>query len=208
MDLAGPTMNLKQVASAFARATTIASAKVTDPSGTQELQVRKSKDTYYAKSSVVDGIFKVDAGLGQALGKTLDDFRNKKLFDFGFRDPDKIEMHSGSKAYFLALGNAGGADWWSNGKKMDAGNVQSYISSLRNLAATKFVDSGYANPITEITVTFDGGKRTEKVLIAKSGDKYVAKRENEPTLYELTPNSVDALQQAAENLKPAAMPSQ
>jgi hypothetical protein len=208
MDLAGPTMNLKQVASAFARATTIASAKVTDPFGTQELQVRKSKDTYYAKSSVVDGIFKVDAGLGQALGKTLDDFRNKKLFDFGFRDPDKIEMHSGSKAYFLALGNAGGADWWSNGKKMDAGNVQSYISSLRNLAATKFVDSGYANPITEITVTFDGGKRTEKVLIAKSGDKYVAKRENEPTLYELTPNSVDALQQAAENLKPAAMPSQ
>ena len=75
---------------AFARATPVATAKVTDQSGTQELQVRKNKDTYYAKSSAVEGAYKVDSTLGQALDKGLDDFRNKKLFDFGFSDLPRL----------------------------------------------------------------------------------------------------------------------
>jgi len=43
----------------------------------------------------------------------------------------------------------------------------------------------------------------QNVYIAKSGKAYLAKRENEPTLYELTSSSVDALQRAADNIKPA-----
>lgn len=203
MDLSGSDTNAKEAESAFARGTAVATARVTDQSGTQVLRVCKSKDAYYAKSSAVEGTYKVDADLGQTLDKGLDDFRNKKLFDFGFSDPSKIEMHSGAKAYFLTRGSAGAEDWWSNGKKMDAESVQSYISSLRDLTSTKFVDSGFANPTTEVTVTSNVGKRAEKVYIAKSGNHYIAKRENEPTLYELDSSSVDALQQAADNIKPA-----
>jgi hypothetical protein len=203
MNLSESDTDPKEAASAFARATPVATARVTDKSGTQELQVRKNKETFYARSSGVEGVYKVDADLGQALDKGLDDFRNKKLFDFGFSDPSKIEMHSGAKAYFLTRGSAGEGDWWSNGKKMDAESVQSYISSLRDLTSTKFVDSGFANPTTEVTVTSNVGKRVEKVYMAKSGNHYIAKRENEPTLYELGSSSVDALQQAADNIKPA-----
>jgi hypothetical protein len=201
MDLSGSNKELEEAASAFARATPVATAKVTDQSGTQELQIRKSKDTYYAKSSVVDGAYKVDSSLGQALDKGLDDFRNKKLFDFGFTDPTKIEMHSGTKAYFLSKG---GADWWSNGEKMDAGSVQDLVSKLRDLSASKFVDSGFANPAIEVTVTSDDGKRVERVFIAKSGSNCIAKRENEPTLYQLDFSLVDALQKAAGEIKAAA----
>jgi hypothetical protein len=154
-----------------------------------------------AKSSVVDGAYKVESSLGQALDKGLDDFRKKKLFDFGFTEPTKIEMHSGAKAYFLSKG---GADWWSNGKKMDAGSVQEIVAKLRELAAGKFVDSGFANPTIDVTVTSDDGKRVERVSIAKSGDSYTAKRENEPTLYRLDLTSVDALKTAADDIKPAA----
>ena len=54
--------------------------------------------------------------LGTGLDKSLDDFRNKKLFDFGFTDVNKLEMHDGAKSYFLTKG---GQDWWIDGKKMD-----------------------------------------------------------------------------------------
>jgi Domain of unknown function (DUF4340) len=200
MDLSG-SEGEKEAASAFAKGTPVATAQVTDRSGTQELQVRKNKVTYYAKSSAVEGTYKVGSDLGQALDKGLDDFRNKKLFDFGFDDPSKVELHNGSKAYFLTKG---GSDWWSNGKKMDAGTVQSYISNLRGLAASKFVESGFSNPTIELTVTSDEGKRVEKVLIAKSGSGYIAKRENESALYQLEASAVDALQKAADDIKPAA----
>jgi len=76
------------------------------------------------------------------------------------------------------------------------------------LAASKFAESGFSNPSIELTVTSDDGKRIERVFIAKSGDSYVAKRENEAaTLYQLEANSVEPLEQAAEQIQPSTAPS-
>src|SRR6266852_2920423 len=166
----------KKVSAAFASGAPFASAKVTDVSGTQELQVRKNKDDYYAKSSAVAGVYKISSGTAPGLDKSLDDFRNKKLFDFGFADPDKIELHDGPKSYFLTHS---GSDWWSNGTKMDAGTVSVLIDKIRDLSASKFVDAGFAAPAINLIVTTDGGKRVEKVMLSKNGDRYLAKRENE-----------------------------
>ena len=190
-------------ASAFAKAASLASIKLTDETGTQELQVRKSKDDYYAKSSAVEGAYKVDSALGKALDKSVDDFRNKKLFDFGYNDPNKIQLQNGAKSYFLTRGTAGSEDWWSNEKKMNADSVETLISDLRDLSAAKFVDSGFTDPTVEATVISDDGKRNEKVEIAKSGDHYIARRENEPALYQLNAKSVDDLLKAADEIKPA-----
>jgi hypothetical protein len=207
MDLS--SSDTKDAASAFAHATPLAIAKVTDEFGTQELQVRKAQggkteNAYYAKSSAVDGIYKVNSDLAQALEKGVNEFRNRKLFDFGFSDPNKVELHMGSKAYLLARS---GEDWWQDGKKMDAGTVQSLISKLRDFTADKFLDSGFANPTVDVTVTSNDGKRVEKVQIAKSNDSYLAKRENDLVLYQLNSRNVDDLQKAAEGVKPAASPS-
>ncbi len=188
----------------FASGTMVATAKVTTESGTQEVRVRKNKDNYYAKSSVVEGMYKISSDLGQELGKNLDDFRNKKLFDFGFTNPNKIEIHDASKAYFLTRS---GEDWWSGeGKKLDAGGVGSLVDKIRDLQASKFVDAGLGAPTVEITITSDDGKRIEKLLISKAGSSYVAKRENEPALYALDSKAVDELQKSAGELKPAAAP--
>jgi hypothetical protein len=62
----------------FARATPVTTAKLTGDRGVQTLEVRKSKDDYYAKSSAVDGAFKVDSSLGTTLDKKIDDFQKKK----------------------------------------------------------------------------------------------------------------------------------
>lgn len=202
MDLNGS--DPKASASAFTSGTAIVTAKTTDPSGTQELQIKKNKDAYYAKSSAVDGIYKVNADLPQALDKNADDFRNKKLFDFGFTDPTKVEMHANSKTYSFTRS---GHDWWSNGKKMEVDTLAPLLSDVRDLAADKFADSGFVNPTIDISVTSEDGKRTEKISIAKSGDAYMAQRENDPTLYHLTSSSVDDLLKTADNVKPAAAPS-
>jgi hypothetical protein len=65
-------------AAEFARATPVATAKLTGAAGVQTLEVRKNKDDYYAKSSAVDGVFKVGSSLGTALDKKIDDFQKKK----------------------------------------------------------------------------------------------------------------------------------
>jgi Domain of unknown function (DUF4340) len=204
MDLGGADTDEKKAATGFATGTLVGNVTVTDPSGTQELQVRKNKDDYYAKSTAVAGIYKVSSDVGQAFDKKLDDFRNKKLFDFGFDEPSKVELHDGAKAYFLTKG---GEDWWSDGKKMDATTVQSLIDKVRGLSASKFVDSGFNAPVIEASVTSNDNKRVEKVLICKNGDRYIAKRENEPTLYELEASAVTELQKSAADVKQAPPPA-
>ena len=203
MELSSKEDEKKDLA-AFNTAKPVATAKVTDIAGTQEIQVRKSKDDYYAKSSAVAGAYKVLSSVGSALDKSLDDFRNKKVFDFGFVDPEKIEIHDGARSYFLTRG---GSDWWSNGTKMDEGRVSTLVSDIRDLTATKFPDSGFTTSAIDVTVTSDSGKRVEKALIAKNGERYIAKRENEPALYELNASAITDLQKAAADVKPAPPPA-
>jgi hypothetical protein len=76
--LTGAKMDLSAVATGFAQATPIGTAKLTGDSGVQILEVRKNKDDYYAKSSATEGTYKVDSILGQAFDKKLDDFQTKK----------------------------------------------------------------------------------------------------------------------------------
>jgi len=201
MDLSGSDAVAKESDSAFAKGSAVATVKVTDESSTQQLQIRKSKDLFYAKSSIVDGAYKVNSDLADAVNKKLEDFRNKKLFDFGYAEPAKLEIHAASKNYSLMRG---GQDWWDNGKKMEEGSVSSLVSNLRVLSADKFVDTGFTTPEIEVTVTDNDGKKVEKILISKSGSNYVAKRDADPTLYQLTTNSVDELQKLIDGIKLAA----
>ena len=193
----------KRMAAAFAAGTPFADAKVTDVSGTKELQIRKNKDDYYAKSSAVTGIYKVSNSMGNGLNKGLDDFRNKKLFDFGYTDPEKIEIHDGAKTVSL---KHTGSDWTSGSTKMDADSVSALLDKMRDLSATKFPESGFGAPVIELTATSDSGKRVEKVQLAKDKENYVAKRENEPALYEIAVSAVTDLQKAASDVKAAAPP--
>jgi hypothetical protein len=202
MDLNASDDDQKKATAAFNSGTAVATAKVTDASGTEDLQVRKNKDDYYAKSTAVEGVYKVGNDLGAALDKTVDDFRNKKLFEF--TDPEKIELHDGPKTYFLTKG---GSDWFSgDGKKVDAIGAEAFVEKVRDLAASKFVDSGFTTTVLEVTLTSKGGKSIEKVFIAKDGDHFVAKRDGEVALYQLDPVVVTGLEKAAEDIKPAGEP--
>ena len=194
MDVTGS----EDAAKKFAAAPKVATATVSDANGPQTLEVHKDNDkNYFAKSSAVEGIYKIGSDAGDALDKGLEDFRNKKLFDFGFSDPSKVEVEG-------AVYTKTGDKWMSGAKTMDNASVQALIDKLRDLAATKFAEAGGGEPVFTATVTSNNGKRVEKVTIRKQGTRYLAQRENEPGIYELDAKAVDDLQAAAKSVKEAA----
>jgi hypothetical protein len=194
----------KKAASGFAAGAQFASVKITGASGAQELQIRKNKDDYYGKSSVTDGAYKIANDLAQGVDKSLDDFRNKKLFDFGFADSNRVELHDGAKNYAFTHT---GSDWFQDGKKLDPAGIDNLIEKVRDLAAVKFPENGFGTAQIDLLVVSNDNKRTEKIQISKNGDRYVAKRENEPALYELNAADVQAIESAADGVKPAAAPA-
>ncbi len=188
----------EDAAKKFAAATKVALATVTDAGGTQTLEVRRDKDkNVYAKSSAVDGVYKTSADVADALDKGVDDFRNKKVFDFGFSDPTKVELKGAS---YTKTGDK----WMSGAKALDNGSVQTLIDKLRDLTAIKFAEKGGGQPVFEPTVTSNSGKRAEKVVISKLGNQYFAQREGEPSIYELDGKAVEELMKAAADVKEAA----
>jgi hypothetical protein len=189
-----------KAASAFGSGTKIATAAVTDAGGNQTLEVRKNKDNYYAKSSGVAGVYKVSNDFGKAVEKPLNDFRNKKLFEFGFSDPSKIELKGASYV-------KSGDKWMSGAKTMDNTSIQNLIDKLRDLTAATFDEKGGGEPVLEATVTSNMGKRVEHVTISKQANQYFAKREDEPSIYGLDGKVVEDLQKAAADVKEAAPPA-
>jgi hypothetical protein len=197
MDLSGSADDTKKAAAAYATGQPVRIVKLTDSSGMQSLDVRKVKDDYYAKSSVVAGAFKIPADLGKEIEKSLADFRNKKIFDFGFSDPTRLEIDGKTIV-------RSGTDWKMNGKNQDTGSVQAFIDKLRDLSAAKFVTTGFTTPAATVTVVSNDGKRTEKVEFAKTADGYIARRANEPGLYQLDAKPVNDMLEASRAIKPAA----
>jgi hypothetical protein len=187
---------------AFNTGKPIAIAKVTDAGGIESLDVRQNKDDYYARSSQVSGTFKISADLGKLLAKPLDDFRNKKLFDFGFSDLSRLEIQqsAGDKLYTRS-----GTDWKLGVQTMDPGSVQTVIDKLRDLTSTAFLTTGSTTPEITITAVSNDGKRSEKVEFSKTADGYIARRDGQPALYKLDAKSVNDILEAATAIKATAL---
>lgn len=188
----------------FAVGTRVAVVMLTDPSGAQSLDIRKKGEEYFAKSSVVETVAKVEKDLADTVAKPLDDFRAKKLFDFGFSEPSKIDIRDTGKSYSISKS---GEKWWQNGKEMDPTSVQSLIDKLRDLQATALLDTGFTTPVLDISVVSLNGKRTEKIQLSKGSQTWFAKRENEPTLYAIDTKKVEDIQSAAADVKAPAPPA-
>jgi hypothetical protein len=184
----------------FAKAEKIGTASTTDNSGTQTIEVRKDKDNYYAKSSAVTGIFKLaGSDLGDAFGKGIEDYRNKKLFDFGFNEVSRLEVNG--TAYLKSSDK-----WISGSNQYDAASVQGVVDKLRDLTSTKFSDKMAGTQALTIGVISGDSHRSEKVTFNKDGDSYDAQRDGEPTVYVVDAKSFDDLRKAIAGIKPYQAP--
>ncbi|MDP9171780.1 MAG: DUF4340 domain-containing protein [Acidobacteriota bacterium] len=192
MDLAAPVEPAKVGAKA-------GSVAVTDNSGTQTLEIYKPSDAketgFYAKGSAVQGTYKLAGDFGEALkDKDVDSFRNKKLFDFGFNDPSKIEIVG-------AAYTKSGDKWMGPAGQVDAPSIQSVIDKLRELSAMKFSDRPAGAQALALTVTSGDNHKVEKVVVNKSGDEYNALREGEPAVYQVDAKAFDDLQKAISGIR-------
>jgi hypothetical protein len=192
----------KAAAASFASAPLTGIVKVIDSTATQSLEIRKIKNIYYAKSSAMDGVYKIGNELGDALGKSIEDYRNKKVFDFAYSDPTRVVFQDGGKTTpYDKIKDK----WMSGGKEIDSTSLQAFVDRLRDLSATKFVDTGFTKAAISITVTSNDGKRTEIVDLAPAatGADYIAQRRGEAGLYEIDGNTVKELRQASGDIKEA-----
>jgi hypothetical protein len=194
MDLAAPPPDFKT-------ADKVGTASVTDNAGTQTIEIRQAKDkTYVAQSSVVDGAFKLAGDLGDGLkDKDADTFRNKKLFDFSFSDPTKVELNGA--AYSKA-----GEKWTGPNGQIDPASIQTVVDKLRDLSAAKFADKFTGTQVLQIAVTSGDKHNVEKVTLNKVTDGYQAQRGDDPSVYVLPASTFDDLQGAVKGIKPYTAP--
>ncbi len=189
----------RKAAAAFASAKPVVVVRVTDLAGTQQLELRKSKDNdYYARGSTVEGVHKLSSHVGDGLGKTLEDLRNRKLYDFEWDPPTRIEIRDGGQRTVFEKRED---KWLRGGKTLDAASMNSFIDNLRDLTALKFKEQGFGEVEFEASVTSDAGKRVEKVQFSKSGENFLARRDGEPSLYEIDAHAVVTLRQAVKDVK-------
>jgi hypothetical protein len=202
-----PTLSVddqKKTAATFGSAAPVAVVTVTDANGSQKLEIRKVKakeekdDKYFVRSSVVEGVYAVEATTAKTFDKTTDDFRNKRIFDFGFNDPSRVDYHS---AKVQTTVSKAGEKWFRGGKPLDSNSIQTLIDKLRDLSATKFAESGFGASGIELAVVSSDGKKTEKVSLAKSGADWLARREGDASLYVIPAATVDEVESAAAGLK-------
>jgi hypothetical protein len=191
----------KAIDTQFNGGTALATATVTDNTGPMAVTVKKGKDnSYYARSSAIEGIYKVGSDFGDGLkDKDVDSFRNKKLFEFGFSDPTKIEIDG---AAYQKTG-----DKWTGPKgQIDAGSIQTVIDKLRDLSAAKFADklSGALN--LSLVVTSGDNHKVEKVIVNQAGSDFEAQREGDPTVYVIDAAAFGELRKAVAGIKPFQPP--
>lgn len=206
LDAAVTVEDASRNAASFASGDLVASASVTDASGTQTLEVRKTRDNLYlGRGSAAEGVYALPSDIGEGLNKSLDDFRNKKLFDFGFHEPSKVEYRDAERQRTFTKS---GDRWLEGAKQMDSVGIQSLIDRLRELSATKFPAAGFTQGEIEITVVSNDGKRTEKLALAKAGAAWFGKREGEAPLYEVDAAKIEDLRKAAADVKESPPPRQ
>jgi hypothetical protein len=180
----------------------VGAASTRDDKGTQTLEIFKTKDNgYYARSSAVAGMYKVAGDVGDGMGKAVDDYRNKKLFDFGFNDPSKLEING-------TVYQKSGDKWNVGGVQFEAGSIQSVIDKLRDLGAMSFSTAMAGTQTLTVAVTSGDKNRNEKVIINKDGNSYKAQRDGEPTVYVIEAKNIDDLQKAISGIKHAQAASE
>ncbi|MDX2267958.1 MAG: DUF4340 domain-containing protein [Bryobacter sp.] len=178
----------KQSLGRFQGAQPAVTFNITDASGAMKLEVRKTKeDKYLAKSTEHEAAYELEEEIAKTLTKDLEEYRNKKLFTFGFDDIDRVEVKKDGKTTLL---EKKGSDWQLSGKKADAATVQPVVDQLRAMAALKFAKQKMTTAFLEIQTRREGTNSTETVLVSKDGNFYFAQRKGEATEYEMDPQVI------------------
>jgi hypothetical protein len=178
-----------------------ATFEAVDSSGTHKLTVTKDKDTYLARSTDLPGFFKIASSTAESLNKDLTNFRNKRLFEFGGADPEKLDLRDGGTSFSI---EKKGEKWFKAGKEISADKASALMSTLRRLEAKSFAGDDAAaqrrNGLDKPVVEVKAGNEHVVWTDAKD-DKCYAARDKDPTSYEVSAGDLADLRKAIVDLK-------
>jgi hypothetical protein len=143
--------------------------------------------TYYAKDGSRPLIFTIDGPVADDLKKPADELRRKDLFAFRAFNATSVQLARGSDTRVFQKAKGQGKDaaevWRQTApaaKDVDAAAFDTMLTKLANLRAQSFVDpkaktkTGLDAPALVVSVTFDDGKKQEKVTFGRTGSDVYA----------------------------------
>ncbi len=173
----------------------------TDPAG-----------NYYAMDTARPLVFTVEPSLVDDLKKSPADFRRKDLFEFRPFNATRVEVtRNGQPMAFELVKNADPkavtTDKWrqvSPARDLDRQKMDSFLSAFSNLRIDTWADKsdglGLDSPQLAFVVTFEDGKKEERVLFARKGDEVHATRSDEPGAGKIPTSDYDAALRALDDL--------
>ncbi len=194
----------------YSFASPLAIVTVDDETGGHELVMAKDGESYYARSSDQSGVYGVSSTLALSFDKPVADFRNKKLFDFGFDDPARIDVRAGDQTVAVVRTDGKWVLESHQDRDADGESVQTLLDRLRGLTATAFPSDrasdkaryGLTQAAIEATVTPQGeAAKAEKVLVSSpDAAPTYATRDGEPSTYTIERSAALDIQRAVEAL--------
>lgn len=171
------------------------SATVVSGSNRATLQVGTASPdgTFYAKDASRPLVFTIDAGIVDELKKAPADYRRRDVFDFRPFNATRVEViRNGASTVFARVPtddkNAPGTTKWRQqsptARDADLQKMDAFLSGFGNLRIDTWVQDaaglGLGAPEITIAVSFDEGKKQERVSFIKQGDTVYVTRADEP----------------------------
>jgi hypothetical protein len=164
----------------------------------------------YARDSARKLIFAVDPSVATDVKKTVDDLRDKDLFEFRSFNAVRVKLTRGKDVYEFqkVKGSGDAADNWQrvvDGKATDVDltKIEDFVTKLAALRAQSFTNTTNAAGLGDATLvaeaSYDGDK-FERVRFLRADKDVRAAREGEPGVAIVDASSFDETMKALDAL--------
>ena len=165
----------------------------------------------YARDLSRPTVFTVEKSLADELQKETDDFRRRDAFEFRAFNATRAELtRNGQAVVFERVKGEGenAADSWRrqspNPAEVDRSKVETLLAGLADIRATSFTQStsgtGLNDPALVVNVSFEDGKKEERVVFGRSGSNAYFSRPGDPGAAAIEAEKLDEAIKALEEL--------
>lgn len=162
-------------------------------------ELRGEPGGVYAKSEALGGIYPVPAEIDNYLRKPLEEFRDLRVFRFGFSEIFKLRYEGGGKSFSLDKPNE---NWVRDGKRVEAQLANTLVDELRGLRGTEYLVGEAPGEVTHTAAVELADGAEETVTLRKDGDNYFAARAGEKGYYRLPASFLKGIESAAGGIAP------
>lgn len=173
-----------------------------------EIGSATKEGTFYARDTSRPLVFTVDSSLVDDLKKTAADFRRKDVFDFRPFNATHLEITQGGTTYVFDKVKKNDpksptTDVWRqkspSARDIDIQKMDSFLSGFSTLRAESWAESSAAAgaaPALTLAVTFDDGRKQERVAFTRKGTDVFAMRADEPGVAKVSATDYDSAARA------------